>query len=66
MDFYIGVLCLYFELAYPVSRKLANEQGYYDTLLQFHSLNQQTEDGLDEIRHLVERVRKQQDQDVFK
>ena len=66
MDFYVGVLCLYFELAYPVSRQLADEQGYYDTLLQFHSQNQQTEAGLDEIRHLAEQVRKQQDRDVFK
>lgn len=66
MDFYVGVLCLYFELAYPVSRQLADEQGYYDTLLQFHSQNQQTEEGLDEIRHLAEQVRKQQDRDVFK
>lgn len=63
MDFYAGVLCLYFELSYAVSRELVKEQGYYEKLLQFHSRNRQTEARLDEIRSLVKCLGNQQNQD---
>lgn len=63
MDFYAGVLCLYFELSYAVSRELVKEQGYYEKLLQFHSRNRQTEARLDEIRSLVKSLGNQQNQD---
>ena len=53
MDFYVGALCLYFDLVYPKSRQLAREQGYLDRLLDFHSQNVDSEGKLDEIRRLV-------------
>lgn len=53
MDFYVGALCLYFDLVYPRSRQLAREQGYFDKLLDFHSQNADSERKLDEIRQLV-------------
>ncbi len=53
IDFYIGALCLYFDLNYPKSRELAWEQGYYGKLLAFHSQNGESEAALDEIRRLV-------------
>jgi hypothetical protein len=53
MDFYVGALCLYFDLVYLRSRQLAREQGYFDKLLDFHSQNADSERKLDEIRQLV-------------
>ena len=56
MDFYVGALCLYFDLVYPRSRQLAREQGYFDKLLDFHSRNVDSEKKLDEIRCLVRKA----------
>ncbi len=53
MDFYVGALCLFFDLSYPRSRQLAREQGYFDKLLDFHSRNEDSERKLDEIRRLI-------------
>lgn len=53
MDFYVGALCLYFDLVYPRSQQLAREQGYLDRLLDFHSQNADSEGKLEEIRRLV-------------
>ena len=53
IDFYVGALCLYFDLNYPRSRQLAWQQGYYSKLLSFHSENPASERALHEIRQLV-------------
>ena len=53
MDFYVGALCLYFDLVYPRSQQLAREQGYLDRLLDFHSQNADSEGKLEEIRRLI-------------
>ncbi|MBQ9032397.1 MAG: HD domain-containing protein [Parasporobacterium sp.] len=37
IDHLVGHLCLIFELVYPVSRRIAREQGYVDKLLTFQS-----------------------------
>ena len=42
VDSIVGHICLFFELVYPVSRRIALEQGYLDQLLQFSSENQET------------------------
>ena len=41
-DYIVGHICLYFELVYPLSRKIARQQGYLDQLLHFHSANPDT------------------------
>ena len=56
MDFYVGALCLYFDLVYPRSQQLAREQGYLDRLLDFHSQNADSEGKLEEIRRLIRRT----------
>lgn len=54
MDFYVGTLCFYFDLAYDESRKLARAQGYFAELLRFHSQNPDSEAKLNEIRCLIQ------------
>lgn len=58
IDFYVGMLCLYFELVYPVSRQIADAQGYYGRLLAAHSDNPETEAFLAEMRAGVENYRR--------
>ena len=41
-DFVTGLLCLGFELVYPVSREIVREQGYADRVLDFRSDNPET------------------------
>ena len=41
-DYIVGHICLYYELVYPLSRKLAREQGYLNKLLNFPSENPDT------------------------
>lgn len=41
-DSIAGHICMAFELVYPVSRKIAKEQGYVDQLLCFNSNNPDT------------------------
>lgn len=53
IDFYVGVLCLYFDLSFAKSRVLAWQQGNYEKLLAFHSQNPDTERKLEEIRQMV-------------
>ena len=43
IDKIVGHICLMFELVYPVSRKIAREQGYVDRLLAFRSDNPDTD-----------------------
>lgn len=42
VDNLVGHICLVFELVYPVSTQIAEEQGYVDKLLQFDSDNPDT------------------------
>ncbi len=41
-DYIVGHICLMFELVFPVSRKIAKEQGYIQQLLAFESENEDT------------------------
>ena len=41
-DYIVGHICLYYELVYPLSRKIAREQGYLNKLLNFPSENPET------------------------
>lgn len=41
-DYIVGHICLYYELVYPLSRKIAREQGYLNKLLNFPSENPDT------------------------
>ncbi len=41
-DYIVGHICLYFELVYPLSRRIARQQGYLDQLLHFRSANPDT------------------------
>ncbi len=42
VDNIVGHICLYFELVYPESQRLAREQGYLDRLLAFRSEEAET------------------------
>lgn len=42
MDNLVSILCWTFELVYPVSKKLAKEQGYVNQLLEYQSDNPDT------------------------
>lgn len=42
IDYLAGHICLVFELVYPVSRKIAREQGYVEQMLSFQSENAET------------------------
>lgn len=53
MDYFIGGLCMYFDLVYPKSRQLVKEQGCYEKLLEVRSQNPESEKCLEEVRDLV-------------
>ncbi len=53
MDYFIGGLCMYFDLVYPKSRQLVREQGFYTKLLEVHSCNDDAERCLEEVRGLI-------------
>ena len=42
IDYVVAHLCLTFELVYPISREIAQDQGYVDKLLDFKSDNPDT------------------------
>ena len=56
IDFYVGMLCLYFELVYPISPEIVREQGNYRKLLAVHSRNEETEERLNELHRLIGEV----------
>ena len=43
VDYLVAHLCLVFELVYPVSRRIAREQGYVEQMLAFESENPDTQ-----------------------
>ncbi|MCH3950957.1 MAG: HD domain-containing protein [Acidaminococcus sp.] len=53
IDFFVGVLCLYFDLNFAKSRELTWKEGNYEKLLHYHSKNPDTEEKLEEIRQMV-------------
>lgn len=53
IDYYVGMLCFYFDLSFAKSREITWQQGNYRKLLGFHSLNPDTEGKLEEIRKMV-------------
>ncbi len=42
VDFLVSHICMYFELVYPISSKIAREQGYLKKMLSFASDNEET------------------------
>lgn len=54
VDFLIGHIAFVFGLVYPVSIRLAKEQGYLDQMLQFESRNPKTAERMKRIRAEVE------------
>ena len=45
-DYVVSLICLYFELIYPISKDIARSQGYIDKLLAIESDNLNKMDGL--------------------
>jgi putative nucleotidyltransferase with HDIG domain len=54
IDNVVGHIALTFELVYPISVKIAAEQGYLQQLLQFSSHNAKTRQQFEEIRNRME------------
>lgn len=53
MDYFIGGLCMYFDLVYPKSRLLVREQGFYEELLKVRSENPESDRCLEEVKNLI-------------
>ena len=49
----MGHVCLVFELVYPLSRRIAREQGYVDRLLSFESDNPGTREWFAHMREQI-------------
>lgn len=54
VDHVAGHISLVFELVYPESVRVVNEQGYLEKLLDFRSENEKTREQFKEIRKIVE------------
>ncbi len=54
VDFIMGHIGFIFDMAYPVSRRLAKREGYLDKLLGFESSNQETKRRIEKVRQTVE------------
>lgn len=52
-DYVVSLICLYFELVYPISKDIAREQRYIDRLLSFESDNVDT---LEWFRYMKKRI----------
>ena len=53
IDYLVGHICLVFELVYPISRKIAREQGYLQKMLSFQSDNPETREWFEYMRQHV-------------
>lgn len=53
MDYYAGMLCMYFDIYFDETRHIVWEKGDFSKLLDFHSKNDDTEQNLNEIRLLI-------------
>lgn len=64
VDHLVGHISLVYELVFPMSRKLVEEQGYLDMLLGFQSENPKTKEQFvklnQQMRRFLERTRNQQ------
>lgn len=54
IDFFVGMLCLYFDLNYPHTKEIVKRQGYFQKLVDFHAENPRTEAFLTELRPCFE------------
>ena len=52
-DFIVSLICLYFELIYPISKRIAKKQGYIDSLLAFESDNTNTREWFQYMRNSI-------------
>lgn len=52
-DYVVSLICLYFELVYPISKDIAREQGYVDRLLSFESDNYNTLEWFQHMRGIM-------------
>ncbi|MGN1172022.1 MAG: HD domain-containing protein, partial [Lachnospiraceae bacterium] len=59
VDHVVGHISLVFELVYPISLRIALEQGYVDRLMHFASHNPVTRQQFGEIRQEMERYLKE-------
>lgn len=59
VDHVVGHISLVFELVYPISLRIALEQGYVDRLMHFASHNPTTRQQFGEIRQEMERYLKE-------
>ncbi len=53
IDHLVGHICLVFELVYPLSTKIAREQGYVDRMLSFESDNPETREWFAHMREEI-------------
>lgn len=54
MDVYLNKISFTYGLVFPESRRLVQQQGYLQQMLDFHSCNEDTEEKLQAIRNDVE------------
>lgn len=52
-DIWVAHICLYFELVYPVSQKIAHEQGYIDRLLDLEFTNVNTREWFEKEKKMI-------------
>lgn len=59
VDHLVGHISLAYELEYPISLKLAVEQGYIDKMMNFKSYNEKTNQHMQHVReHMLEYIRR--------
>ena len=56
-DYVVALLCLSFELVYPISREIAREQGCIDRMLAFESDNEDTRNWFGYMKSTIGRGR---------
>ena len=52
-DILVAHICLYFELVYPVSQRIAREQGYVDQLLDLEFTNENTRAWFEKRKEMI-------------
>jgi len=53
IDNLVAHICMVYELVYPISVKIAKEQGYLNNLLQFESENPNTQEWFAYMREAI-------------
>lgn len=54
VDYVVGHISLVYELVYPISVKIVQEQGYLDKLVSFSSYNSRTQKQFEELRNMMQ------------